>query len=67
MRQEWAGDVPRILWEAETMCILWGKGKSADFWGKEDWIFPKNEGRMLKARCLAKGELVYMEQAWGHL
>lgn len=46
------------------MCILWGKGESADFWGEEDWISPKNEGRMLEARCLAKGESVHMEQAW---
>lgn len=46
------------------MCVLWGKGKSADFWGEEDWISPKNEGRMLEARCLAKGESVHMEQAW---
>lgn len=56
--------MPRILWEAETMCVLWGKGESADFWGEEDWISPKNEGRMLEAWCLAKGELVHMEQAW---
>lgn len=32
--------------------------------GEEDWISPKNEGRMLEAWCLAKGELVHMEQAW---
>lgn len=30
---EWAGGVLRAFREAEALCILWRKGKLAEFWG----------------------------------